>query len=143
MPERLRHPPWGPSLSSTTDAQSGRRGVYTPTAVLLGFLAIFAVSGMIRSLDVADETLEPARLVSTVNPNTAPWWELTVVPRIGPMTAMAIVHEREQARWAGSEDGGKAVFRNAGDLDRVRGIGPATVVRIAPYLHFNDARPSH
>ena len=74
-------------------------------------------------------------LRGTVNPNTAPWAELTVLPRIGETMARAIVRYREAAT-GGDGAGSRPVFRRAADLAQVRGIGPKTVQRLAPYLHF-------
>ena len=76
--------------------------------------------------------------LSTVEPNLAPWWELTVLPRIGETTARAIVTYRDNPR--NGEGVGKTppAFQTPGDLTRVRGIGPKTVTRIAPYLRFES-----
>ncbi len=137
-----------PAGSRSHTIPAGRCGVYSPTAVLIGFLSVFAGAGVVRSFNAADASLEPPRAVSTVNPNNAPWWELTVIPRIGPAIAMKIVHERQQFHTAdlrgagGREDQGRPAFQSAGDLDRVPGIGPVTLQRIAPYLHFDADGPS-
>lgn len=72
----------------------------------------------------------------TVNPNLAPWHELTVLPRVGETIAREIVRHREsvaQRKDARAQDS----FSSAADLDDVRGIGPITVQRIAPYLRFD------
>ncbi|MEK6674451.1 MAG: helix-hairpin-helix domain-containing protein [Planctomycetota bacterium] len=74
---------------------------------------------------------------STVNPNTAPWWELTVLPGIGPTKAIDIVRYRE------SIQNDRSVlptptFRRSEDLDLIRGIGPKTIMRIRDELRFAD-----
>ena len=68
-----------------------------------------------------------------VDPNTAPPEVLGALPRIGPALGRAIVAERRTAP-----------FRSLDDLDRrVRGIGPATVAALRPYLRFEPAeRPA-
>ena len=63
-----------------------------------------------------------------IDPNVAPEEELDRLPGIGPAAAWAIALSRLEA-------GG---FTGVGDLARVRGIGPATVSRLAPYLTFGN-----
>ncbi len=74
-------------------------------------------------------------LVGKLDPNTAPWWELTVLPGIGETKAKAMVEYRTQVRTARGEPNA-IVFRNAEDLQAVKGVGPKTAARIAPYLKF-------
>lgn len=74
----------------------------------------------------------------TFNPNDAPWWELTVLPRIGESLAKRIVAFRSSTiADAASADGGQAAFTRADDLARVHGIGPKTVARLRSHLHFD------
>lgn len=87
-----------------------------------------------------DRETEPAPGVP-IDPNVAPWWELTVVPGIGEVTAKKIVeyregrrHERDPA--SGTQAGKIDVFQRPADLQRVKGIGPKTAARIEPYLTF-------
>jgi hypothetical protein len=61
-----------------------------------------------------------------VDPNTAPPAVLGALPHLGPATIKRIVAAREQAP-----------LESLHDLDaRVRGIGPATVVLLSPFLRF-------
>jgi len=78
-------------------------------------------------------------LASTLNANTATWWELTALPQVGEVTARAIVDFREAQIAAGSD---AQVFKRAHDLDRVRGVGPRTVARVGPHLHFDPPAPA-
>jgi hypothetical protein len=85
----------------------------------------------------------PAAVGPLIDPNTAPWWEMTVIPGVGEVTARRIVEFREACRRAGSQDGGSPhsaveVFRCPADLQQVKGLGPKTVQRIAPYLTFSQ-----
>lgn len=73
------------------------------------------------------------RLLSTLDPNAAPWWELSALPRLGEATAQRIVDHR---RKAAAEQPGRPVFRDARDLEDVRGIGPKTVAALSPHLRF-------
>jgi competence protein ComEA len=66
-----------------------------------------------------------------IDPNTAPPAVLNALPRLGPVLVGRIVEERE-----------RRPFDSLADLDqRVRGIGPATVAAIGPYLRFRSDPP--
>ena len=94
---------------------------------------LWATADLLRADPCQSDAL-PARC--RVDPNVAPWFELTVLPRIGETTARTIVRYRASVRDSTAIDPSRA-FSNAGDLARVRGIGPITVHRIAPYLQFD------
>jgi len=70
----------------------------------------------------------------TVNPNSAPWYELALLPRIGESTARAMVACRD----ARMRDRVGPSFVGPTDLTEVRGIGPRTVERLAKELRFSD-----
>jgi competence protein ComEA len=68
-----------------------------------------------------------ARLV--IDLNAAPPEVLLALPRLGPVLVDRIVQERQFRP-----------FRSLADFDgRVKGIGPATVAALAPYLRFKEA----
>lgn len=67
-----------------------------------------------------------------LDPNRAPAEELDRLPGVGPSVAGAIVAEREE--------GGP--FRTPEELQRVRGIGPATLERIRPLLDLSRVPPA-
>lgn len=105
------------------------------------YLAIYVALGVVLVLVVVStwgRWLRVASPIDTrmtgVNPNVAPWWELAVLPEIGETTARDIVAYREETRR--NLPDGDPVFRSAADLDRVKGIGPKTVEKIAPFLRF-------
>jgi len=94
---------------------------------------------------------KPVPAVLRIDPNTAEWWELAALPGIGEVLAGRIVEHREQHRpedaaarpvgvdqIAGSATSAavERVFRSVADLERVKGIGPKTAARLAPYLMF-------
>jgi competence ComEA-like helix-hairpin-helix protein len=68
----------------------------------------------------------------TIDPNRASDIELDRLPGVGPSTALAIVEERQQG----------TVFRQARDLLNVRGVGEATLARIAPHLDLAKPPPA-
>ena len=63
----------------------------------------------------------PASSGSGVNINTASASELQKLPGIGPSKAAAIIADRDT----------RGAFKSCADLDRVQGIGPATVAGLA------------
>jgi competence ComEA-like helix-hairpin-helix protein len=67
-----------------------------------------------------------------IDPNAAGRAEWDRLPGVGPVTAIAIVQRRESA----------GPFRGPGDLLAVRGIGPRTLERLAPYLDWGAAAPA-
>ena len=60
-----------------------------------------------------------------INPNTATAASLMRLPGIGRARALDIIKLRP--------------YKSAAELERVRGIGPKTVEKIAPYLNFEQA----
>ncbi len=71
-----------------------------------------------------------ARLVGRVNINTASAEELASLPRIGLFTAQKIIEYRQQ----------KGAFRAIEDLQKIKGIGPATFERIREHITVNASR---
>ena len=70
-----------------------------------------------------------------INPNEAPVASLMRLPQIGAARARAIVAHRDRA---GSEEGRVPIFKKADDLRRIKGIGPAIVEGLRPWLRFDD-----
>ncbi len=131
------------AIPPSADQPSATRR-YDPHLTILFFLwllMLVAVLPVFFATPVASPTQPTSAPGGSVNPNIAPWWELTVLPRIGPHTARAIVRYRESRgkRGRSSESGRHIVaFRRAADLAQVRGIGPKTLQRIGRYLSFDD-----
>ena len=121
------HPPGRHSL------RNGGGSVGTTLVILW---AVAGVAGL-RAGEPRASSVYVAPPRDTIDPNTASWWELTVLPRIGESTARRIVEYRE-ARPPADTEAASGAFQRAADLERVRGIGPKTVQRIAPYLRFPD-----
>ncbi|MFQ5411696.1 MAG: ComEA family DNA-binding protein [Phycisphaerae bacterium] len=69
-----------------------------------------------------------------IDPNTADWYDLALLPGVGETLARRIVSFREEAE--STLVTGRPIFETPADLMRVRGIGARTVQRIAPFLRF-------
>ena len=68
-----------------------------------------------------------------IDPNTASVASLRRLPGIGPTRAQMIIQYRQTH--------GAAVFRTAEDLQKVHGVGPGTVRRVARFLALpNDLK---
>jgi competence ComEA-like helix-hairpin-helix protein len=69
---------------------------------------------------------EKVVLDGKVNPNTDTAVSIARLPSLGVKKAEAVVEYRQNGN----------VFERADDLDKVKGIGPATVESVRPYLRF-------
>src|SRR5947209_2601986 len=98
-------------------------GWTTPArAWLAGFGALAALGLIAGSRTPAGPAAPAPRLI--VDPNSAPPQVLGALPKLGPALVGRIVAARDAA-----------AFRSLDDLDdRVRGIGPATLASLRPYL---------
>lgn len=88
---------------------------------LMGALVI-AVAAQAAAQSRSPEATRPAA-AGVVNINTATAEQLSLLPGVGPTRARAIVAARQERP-----------FRSVRELQRVRGIGWATVQRLRPYL---------
>jgi competence protein ComEA len=116
MPPAAPRPPWGWILSARV------------------LLSLVAIVGSLRLLGVAAVRDCPAERMPplVVDVNTAPPEVLHALPRLGPVLVRRIVAAREEAP-----------FRSLDDLDaRVRGIGPATIAALRPFLRVGPDIPS-
>ncbi len=67
-------------------------------------------------------------VMDSIDPNGATAAQLAELPGIGPAKAGDIVAYRASVD--------APAFASPGDLARIRGIGPVTVEKTAPFLHF-------
>ena len=94
------------------------------------------------SLGFAAGMLQHSRSTATVhlqervNPNEASVASLMRLPQVGASRARAIVTHRERA---GLQAGRPPAFKTADDLQQIKGIGPAIVEDLRPWLQFNDS----
>jgi type II secretory pathway component PulK len=93
---------------------------------LLASLAIVAALGLrFASRDVRS-SLEPIAIAPelVLDPNTAPPRVLAALPNFGPALVNRLVEARAERPFSSLDD----------VRDRVRGVGPVTLARIAPHL---------
>ncbi len=108
---------------------------------LLGLLLLIAFLGTTTTVTAPVAPLTGSfdeSIGLKIDPNSAPWWELTIIPGVGEVTARRIVAFRHENDDDGDGDG-NVPFRRPADLQAVHGIGPKTSARLAPYLTFPDS----
>jgi competence protein ComEA len=111
--------------------------------ILLAVTVLMGVRYYFHQSQIADPQPEAGaragELLDRVDPNTADWAALAALPQIGPAMAKRIVEER-QAFVAANP--GVTPYRELDDLSRVKGIGPATLATLEPYLIFPGSLPA-
>ncbi len=105
-------------------------------AFLVGMGLCLALSlGFAMEMFSRAESAPVIRLGERINPNEAPPASLMRLPQIGAARARAIVSHRDRA---GAQGGRTPVFQKADDLRQIKGLGPATVEDLRPWLRFDD-----
>jgi hypothetical protein len=75
-----------------------------------------------------------------IDPETASWAELALLPGLGESASTRIIGYRET--WRSSQPGATIrFFRAPPDLQKVKGIGDKTVRRIRSFLRFPKSAP--
>lgn len=85
-----------------------------------------ALAALLFSISLGLSSSVLAQDVAPINVNTADAELLAELPGIGPSRAEAIIEERET----------NGPFESTADLERVSGIGPATVDRMRDQVAF-------
>ena len=106
----------------------GQRVLLVTAAIALVALMVSFSGRVATGETIPTDRAKRTAVTCRINPNTATEGQLICLPSIGPSRARAIVADRA-----------RGAYRNAHDLDRVYGIGPATVRTIAPHLIFPPA----
>ncbi len=114
------HPVPAPATVRAALAAAGADGEGAVDAVLPPGTRVVVEDGGVR-LEPMDDLLVVG---VPIDVNRATARALEVVPGLGPARSAAIVAEREE----------NGPFASLDDLERVRGIGPATVARLRPFL---------
>lgn len=106
-------------------ARAGLEAVRPPLALEADTVSADALAADSRDMvDEQERRSAPLAPGERLDPNTASEEELDRLPGIGPAAARAIVESRSV----------QGPFGDVGALTRVRGIGPATIERLAPHL---------
>lgn len=127
-------------IGSTEEVHASldNRARFEPCGTLLLCLTAALLWVGLRTPRPADPQVPPPPSLSYVNPNSAPWWELTALPQIGEGLARRIIDLRDSGGETVS-DGETPLFACPADLAKVRGIGPKTVMRVAPHVWFGGS----
>lgn len=105
-----------------------------PAGVRVLLAAFVLLSSVALRLNVSWKGLESSTAYSrapdlVVDPNTAPASVLEALPHLGPRLVQRLIAEREVRPFESTQD-----LRR-----RVRGLGPATLARLEPYLRIEHA----
>lgn len=79
-----------------------------------------------------ESSREPVSNRQLVNLNTASLAELDTLPGIGLVTARAIIDYRTR----------HGAFRVLSELDKIKGIGPATIEKLRPLVTVDSPKPT-
>jgi competence ComEA-like helix-hairpin-helix protein len=115
------------SLNQQADTMQNRIQSFAFCLALTAVIFVslyFAVSSV-----CGNEQPVEIRLENRINPNYAPQASLARLPGVGEGRARAIVDYRENFR-------DNKAFRNCGDLQKVKSIGPKTASNICEWLKF-------
>jgi hypothetical protein len=118
------------------DPPTERRRLVVPWCWPAGARVLLAVFALAIGLGLKKASWDvpsspPTGLVPnlSLDVNTAPPLVLAALPHIGPALVSRLVEARNERPFASLADIG----------DRVRGVGPVTLARIAPYLRFEPS----
>jgi competence protein ComEA len=104
------------------------------SVVIAGILVLLVIRYSQNRTYIANpQAPEGLELLDRIDPNTADEATLAALPNIGPAMARRIIEDRQQYRLAHPDH---PPYRQISDLDRVKGIGPATLENLKPYLNF-------
>src|SRR4051812_14761408 len=110
------------------------------TLLILTYLFILYLSHPSRiSTPQSAQGPRAAELLDQLDPNTATIFDLSALPNLGPAIARRIIEDREQFQ---KNHPNEPAYRELDDLQRIKGIGPATVENLKPYLRFPSTQPS-
>ena len=134
-------------MGSNKDSPVERGWTRAQRHALMAFLAAFLVVLVWRFAMNRAYVPDPAptlgsragELATRIDPNSADWQALAAIPTLGEKRAKEIVAYRERVR---SNTSNLIPFRRPSDLSHIRGIGPATVENLKPYLIFPSEEPS-
>lgn len=122
------------------DAEGGpwtlpqRRALAAIVACLIVYVSIrYAFNRQHVPDPIPGQSPRAAELSDRLDPNVADAAALSAIPTLGEKRAGEIIAYREQYL---ASHPGQIAFRKAEDLMNIKGIGPATVEAMTPYLVF-------
>lgn len=107
-----------------------RLGLWTHGGLLVALTGVLMVTVLSAKLCLSHRACLLDAPPERINPNTASVASLVRLPGIGRARALDIVDYRDH-----QQDG--PVFGSPQDLEQIRGIGPKTSAKLAPWLTFN------
>lgn len=116
------------------DSVKGRRRFYPASVLILLFLIGGTGYRAFFSWRTSADRVGEVR--AGVDPNVAPWWELALLPRLGPAVAWEVVSHR--AKLLEGKVHEACAFESPSDLASVRGIGPKMLLHLGPHLRFDS-----
>lgn len=123
-----------PSNAEAEQAATQAHGFVAAMIICVLFSMFFTAIYFFRVFEQAEVSLK-----NRINPNYASPASLVRLDNIGYVRAEAIVGYRQQQSGF-YQDG--VVFKRAGDLQKIKGIGPKTVETIEGWLDFEPAESS-
>lgn len=110
---------------------------------LIGVLFLRYFRPLVLREQIAVEPALVAQVEQRIDPNLATWAELSRLPGVGESLARRIVDHRDQ-RLALVTPGSPPipVFASLEDLEKVKGVGPKLLERMAPGLKFPASSPA-
>lgn len=108
--------------------------------IAVGLVTIAALLAAWQSVGAWRSDARDAKLIAGVDPNTAGWAELALLPGLGESVAKRIVAYREARR--GQLAAGVPVFQKPADLLPVNGIGERMLKKIEGSLRFPNGPSS-
>jgi competence protein ComEA len=107
--------------------------------ILLYLLIRYQISPAQISNPQPSNPLHSDELLDKLDPNTASASDLAALPNLGPAMARRILEDREQFQ---KQHPNQIPYRELKDLERIKGIGPATLENLRPYLRFPTSQPA-
>lgn len=108
--------------------------------LILAYLFILYVEHPSRiSTPQPNEAPRAAELQDKLDPNTATASDLSALPNLGPAMARKIIEDREHFQ---KDHPNQPAYQKLEDLQRIKGIGPATLENLKPYLMFPATQPT-
>jgi DNA uptake protein ComE-like DNA-binding protein len=105
-------------------------------AFVIGILGCLGFSAGLLFLGLGVTPVADVSIPQFINPNHALLGSLIRLPGIGPARAEAIIQYRQTQQ---KNRFGTHVFREASDLETIKGIGPKTVLGLDPWLDLGEA----